>query len=79
MDTPTVTIHTVSQNSFGKDIIMTNASGSDGSSRPEDTRTPLPNPKTPRWVKAFLIAAALLVVIFAVIHLSGGATMNHTP
>ncbi|QHK20229.1 hypothetical protein GU243_11345 [Pseudarthrobacter psychrotolerans] len=33
----------------------------------------------PRWVKAFIIAAAVLVVAFAVIHLSGGGMMSHTP
>lgn len=44
------------------------------------TRTgePLPH-KTPLWVKGFLIAAAVLVLAFAVIHLSGGTVMNHSP
>lgn len=36
--------------------------------------------KTPLWVKGFLVAAAVLVVAFAVMHLSGGGmVMNHTP
>ena len=38
-----------------------------------------PRNKTPRWVTGFLIAAAVLVVAFAVMHLSGGTAMNHTP
>lgn len=38
-----------------------------------------PRHKTPLWVKGFLIAAAVLVVVFAVLHLSGGMVMNHTP
>jgi hypothetical protein len=38
-----------------------------------------PRHKTPRWVKGFLVAAAVLVVAFAVMHLSGGTVMNHTP
>jgi hypothetical protein len=41
----------------------------------EDTR----RHKTPLWVKGFLVAAAVLVVVFAVMHLSGGMVMNHTP
>ncbi len=45
----------------------------------EQQRGPGPRHKTPRWVIGFLVAAALLVVIFAVMHLSGGAVMNHTP
>jgi type VI protein secretion system component VasF len=38
-----------------------------------------PRHKTPFWVKGFLVAAAVLVVAFAVMHLSGGMVMNHTP
>ncbi|MFJ6157454.1 hypothetical protein ACIQF8_16170 [Pseudarthrobacter sp. NPDC092184] len=38
-----------------------------------------PRHKTPRWVKGFLVAAAVLVVAIVVIHLSGGTVMNHTP
>ncbi|MBT2538455.1 hypothetical protein [Arthrobacter sp. ISL-69] len=38
-----------------------------------------PRHKTPLWVKGFLIAAAVLVVAFAVMHLTGGMVMNHTP
>lgn len=39
-----------------------------------------PQHKTPLWVKGFLVAAAVLVVVFAVLHLSGGGVvMNHTP
>jgi hypothetical protein len=30
-------------------------------------------------VKGFIIAGVLLIVAFAVIHLSGGGMMNHTP
>ena len=57
---------------------MTNpVPGPDGP--PNDVRPPLPRHRTPRWVKAFLIAAALLVVTFAAIHLSGGGMMSHTP
>ncbi|WP_455836971.1 hypothetical protein [Pseudarthrobacter siccitolerans] len=36
--------------------------------------------KTPQWVKGFLVAAAVIVVAFAVMHLTGGGmVMNHTP
>ncbi|UUL75659.1 hypothetical protein NG819_15945 [Pseudarthrobacter sp. Fe7] len=35
--------------------------------------------KTPLWVKGFIVAAAVIVVVFLVIHLSGGMVMNHTP
>lgn len=38
-----------------------------------------PEPRTPRWVKAFLITAVILVVAFAVLHLTGGGTGSHTP
>lgn len=39
-----------------------------------------PRHKTPIWVKGFLVAAAVLVVAFAILHLSGGGmVMNHTP
>lgn len=39
-----------------------------------------PRHRTPPWVKGFLVAAAVLVVVFAVLHLSGGGmVMNHTP
>ena len=34
---------------------------------------------TPRWVKAFLIAAIVLVVVFAAVHLAGGGMGSHTP
>jgi hypothetical protein len=44
-----------------------------------DVRRPVPRHQIPRWVKAFIIAAALLVVTFAAIHLSGGGMMSHTP
>jgi hypothetical protein len=44
-----------------------------------NVRRPVPRHKTPPWVKAFIIAAALLVVTFAAIHLSGGGMMSHTP
>jgi hypothetical protein len=49
----------------------------DGS--PNGVRPPAPPQKTPRRVKAFIIAAALLVVTFAALHLSGGGMMSHTP
>lgn len=45
---------------------------------PYDSRETPPH-RTPLWVKGFLIAAAVLVVTFAVIHLTGGTVMNHTP
>ena len=54
----------------------------DSSRRPDSssiTSRQTPPHKTPLWVKGFLIAAAVLVVGFAVIHLSGGMVMNHTP
>jgi hypothetical protein len=39
-----------------------------------------PRHKTPRWVKGFLVAASVLVVAFAVMHLTGGGmVMNHKP
>ncbi|WP_156368467.1 hypothetical protein [Arthrobacter sp. Leaf137] len=39
-----------------------------------------PRHKTPLWVKGFLVAAAVIMVAFAVIHLTGGGmVMNHTP
>ncbi len=46
--------------------------------RPADSRETSRH-KTPLWVKAFFVAAAVLAVAFAVIHLSGGMVMNHTP
>lgn len=52
------------------------------SSRPElssTDRSPVPRQKTPLWVKGFLVAPAVLVVVFAVMHLTGGMVMNHTP
>lgn len=46
---------------------------------PSDS-TETPRHKTPLWVKGFLIAAAVIVVAFAVMHLTGGGmVMNHTP
>lgn len=57
---------------------MTNPTPAPGRS-PNNARRPVPPHKTPRWVKAFIIAAALLVVTFAAIHLSGGGMMSHTP
>jgi hypothetical protein len=38
-----------------------------------------PEPRTPRWVKAFVITAVILVVAFAVLHLTGGGMGSHTP
>jgi len=38
-----------------------------------------PEPGTPRWVKAFMIAAVILIVVFALIHLAGGGMGSHTP
>lgn len=39
-----------------------------------------PRHKTPLWVKGFLVAAAVIVVAFVVMHLTGGGmVMNHTP
>lgn len=51
-------------------------------SRPEARSTDsgqTPRHKTPLWVKGFLVAAAVLVVVLAVMHLSGGMAVNHTP
>lgn len=45
---------------------------------PTDSHAPQPH-RTPLWVKGFLVAAAVLIVTFAVLHLSGGTVMNHTP
>ena len=56
---------------------MTNP-GSSPDHSPTDSRE-TPRHKTPLWVKGFLVAAAVLVVAFAVMHLSGGMVMNHTP
>ncbi|MET1086091.1 MAG: hypothetical protein ABWY04_03060 [Arthrobacter sp.] len=38
-----------------------------------------PEPRTPRWVKAFIVVAGLAVVAFAVLHLTGGGMGSHTP
>ncbi|MDO5865029.1 MULTISPECIES: hypothetical protein [Paenarthrobacter] len=56
---------------------MTNL-GSNPDNGSTDSRE-TPRHRTPLWVKGFLIAAAVLVVVFAVVHLSGGMVMNHTP
>lgn len=58
---------------------MTERPVSDPQPPPGQGRGPAPRHRTPVWVKAFLVAAVLLVVTFAVIHLSGGGMMNHTP
>ena len=36
-------------------------------------------PSTPRWVKAFGIIAIVLVLLFVVLHLTGGGLGGHTP
>ncbi|CCQ46075.1 hypothetical protein ARTSIC4J27_2035 [Pseudarthrobacter siccitolerans] len=57
-------------------MIMTNLGPNPDSTGSRET----PRHKTPLWVKGFLVVAAVLVVTFAVIHLSGGGmVMNHTP
>ena len=56
---------------------MTNQ-GFDPSKDQADNRQ-TPRHRTPLWVKGFLIAAAVLVVTFGVMHFSGGMVMNHTP
>ncbi|MCO4239786.1 hypothetical protein [Pseudarthrobacter raffinosi] len=56
---------------------MTNLDSNPDTSPTDSGETP--RHKTPLWVKGFLIAAAVLVVTFAVTHLSGGMAMNHTP
>lgn len=38
-----------------------------------------PQQGTPRWVKGFMIAAAVLVAIFVIVHLAGGGMGSHTP
>lgn len=38
-----------------------------------------PEPRTPRWVKTFITAAVILVVAFAILHLTGGGMGSHTP
>jgi hypothetical protein len=50
-------------------------------SRPRpDGQHRFPRHKTPLWVKGFLVAAAVIVVAFAVMHLTGGGmVMNHRP
>ncbi|WP_457964042.1 hypothetical protein M1E17_21375 [Arthrobacter sp. D1-29] len=50
-----------------------------GQSPDEQSRHDLPRHRTPGWVKGFMIAGVLLIVAFAVIHLSGGGMMTHTP
>ena len=44
-----------------------------------DRPTGAPEPRTPRWVKAFVITALILIVAFAVLHLTGGGMGSHTP
>lgn len=56
---------------------MTNP-GSNPGQHSTDSRD-APRHTTPLWVKGLLVAAAVLVVAFAVMHLSGGMVMNHTP
>lgn len=54
----------------------------DPGTKPDKTATDNGHPathRTPLWVKGFLITAAVLVVSFAVMHLSGGTLMNHIP
>lgn len=52
---------------------------------PDSNRGPagsneVPRHKSPLWVKGFLVAAVVIVVAFAVMHLTGGGmVMNHTP
>lgn len=36
-------------------------------------------PATPRWVKIFALIALALLVLFVVVHLSGGGMGNHLP
>jgi hypothetical protein len=36
-------------------------------------------PRTPRWVKVFLIVAILAVVVLVIVHLAGGGMGNHLP
>ncbi|MFY9633986.1 MAG: hypothetical protein WAL27_04595 [Cellulosimicrobium cellulans] len=57
---------------------MKNLDANPGKSPTAESRA-APRHKTPLWVKGFLVAAALLVVVFAVMHFSGGMVMNHTP
>lgn len=36
-------------------------------------------PNTPRWVKVFGIVVIILILLFVIMHLTGGAPMGHTP
>jgi hypothetical protein len=40
-------------------------------------QAPPPLPPRPRWVTAFLIGAAILVVAFLALHLAGGGIRGH--
>lgn len=57
----------------------TEAAMTDHTSDAQKSPSEPPRYKTPLWVKGFLAAVAVLVVVFAVMHLSGGTVMNHTP
>lgn len=47
--------------------------------QPESGPVGSPEPRTPHWVKAFVIAAVVLAAAFAVLHLTGGGIGSHTP
>ncbi len=36
-------------------------------------------PPTPRWVKVFGIVVVVLVLVFVILHLTGGGFGGHTP
>jgi hypothetical protein len=36
-------------------------------------------PSTPRWVKVLGLIALVLVLLFVILHLTGGGFMSHTP
>jgi hypothetical protein len=37
------------------------------------------DPGMPRWVRAFVLAAGLLVLVFLAVHLAGGGFRHHLP
>ena len=46
---------------------------------PSNNNTGASRAGTPRWVKAFAIAAMILVVTFVIFHLPGGGFGGHMP
>lgn len=75
MDTLTFPIHTVLQTEAKENMSDHNA----GPNPSGTTGTRPVRHRTPSWVKGFIIAAAVLVVAIAVMHLTGGTGWDHTP